>query len=194
MERKINLAWALRVNHYQILARLEAYIETRVPITVLRVCIARTTSPSLPKLPSEIVAIITSALQDLEYKSKLPEFLKLQMCLEGRCLPDAHFSQAMFGDAYSPSPDAEGEGESVKRVPGWVKVKEYLKRKCAPPGSSTWGQLDDSEDLEAGRRIIQAWDKKENEEIHQRVVSEHLRGIKYNVGYMTLYRKVCARR
>lgn len=97
MEGKISLAWAIEVDHAQLGARLEAYIETKAAVTTLGACLSRYRLPQngqVPErnLPQEVVDLIVHAVQDAVYKPRVQAWTKARNCVlkEGETLH--HFS------------------------------------------------------------------------------------------------------
>jgi len=98
MQDAITLAWAIRVDHAQLGARLEAYVETKAAISTLRACIAHSDIPSMSNLPPELVAMIVGTLKDLIYLLKIQDWNTARRCLLNDCSFKDHFTEEELWD------------------------------------------------------------------------------------------------
>lgn len=98
MQDAITLAWAVRVDHAQLGARLEAYIETKAAISTLRACVAHSDIHSMSSSPLELVAMIAGALTDLVYNQKIQGWNESRECLQNECKTTDHFTEAELED------------------------------------------------------------------------------------------------
>lgn len=102
MQDAITLAWAVNVEHAQLGARLEAYVETKAAISTLRACVAHSDIPSMSSSPPELMAMIAGALTDLIYKRKIHGWNIARECVENICKTPDHFTEAELEDKEYP--------------------------------------------------------------------------------------------
>lgn len=102
MQDAITLAWAVRVDHAQLGARLEAYVDTKAAISTLRACIAHSDIRSMSSLPPELVAMIVGTLKDLVYNQKIQGWITARECLQNDCKTTDHFTEEELRDIEYP--------------------------------------------------------------------------------------------
>ena len=90
-ENLLRLAWAIAIDHVQLSARLEAYVETKSAITTFIACIAHSSTPSMSKLPPETIAMIADELKDLVYIPIVQRALRAEKCIRNECRERDHF-------------------------------------------------------------------------------------------------------
>lgn len=93
MQDAITLAWAIKVDHTQLGARIEAYVETKAAISTLRACIAHSDVQSMSSLPPELVAMIVATLKDIVYVPKIQDWNTARRCLQDECSFKEHFTE-----------------------------------------------------------------------------------------------------
>ncbi len=98
MQDAVTLAWAVKVHHAQLGARLEAYVETKAAISTLRACVAHSVIPSMSSLPPELVAMIAGLFADLLYQRKIQGWNIAKACLQNHCITTDHFTEAELED------------------------------------------------------------------------------------------------
>ena len=118
MDGSISLAWAVEFNYTQLGARLEAYAGTKRAISIFRTCVKHSSNPPVSKLPPELVVLITDALKDAVYASKVPEWNKARRCMYGECQTRDHFTNSERAELVGMDVDSEGEEDSYLEEAG----------------------------------------------------------------------------
>lgn len=91
MNDKVHLAWAVKVDHAQLGARLEAYKATKAAVTTLKACMVHSPIRAMSQLPPEVVDMISDDLKDIAYVPKIRAWLAIDRCLRHTCSPREHF-------------------------------------------------------------------------------------------------------
>ncbi|KAL6712983.1 hypothetical protein ACLMJK_009379 [Lecanora helva] len=129
--RNINLAWAVPVDHAQLGARLETYVETKAAITTFRACLSHSSIPSMRNLPPEVMEMIAAALKDIAYVPKIRGWNRASKCVANNCKLEDHYSEsdvrgAYFACDYSKHADEMLFEYYLERHP--VAMKNHLRK------------------------------------------------------------------
>ena len=128
MDHHIDIAWALKVDHVQLGARLEAYVETKSAITTLRACLLRLSLPSNSSMPPEISEMIVDEVRDASYKRRISKWHQGRRCVQDECIATDHFTKNELACLdFDPYEDEEWLWEE-RREKHDSRVKNYLKK------------------------------------------------------------------
>ena len=94
MSGQVEISWALKIDHVQLGARLEAYVETKSAVTTFRACLLRLRLPSNSSISSEISQMVVDNLRDASYEPKILSWHKAQRCVQDTCTLTDHFTQS----------------------------------------------------------------------------------------------------
>lgn len=135
MDRKINIAWALKLDHAQLGARLEAYVETKSAVTTLQACLLRMSLPSTSSIPPEISQMIVDVLRDACYEPKILKWHEARRCVQSACTASDHFRHnELAGIDFTEKADSN---LWVERMHEHDKtVRDYLRRIKVSRGQS----------------------------------------------------------
>lgn len=135
MTHHINIAWALKVNHDQLGARLEAYVETKSVVNTLRACLLRLSLPSKSTIPPEISQMIVDKLRDASYLPKILKWHRRRRCVQDECETLDHVDMDVLADHKIDDPDDVDELFWEERMLKHdSRVEKYL-HKVNPPKS-----------------------------------------------------------
>ena len=129
MGHHIDIAWALKIDHAQLGARLEAYVESKSAITILRACLLRLNLPSNSSIPPEISQMIVDELRIASYKPKIYKWHQGRRCVQDECNLLGHFTRKELADLdYDCSNPAQEYLWEERREIHDSRVKKYLQR------------------------------------------------------------------
>ena len=129
MADEVMLAWALPVSRIQLGPRLMAYVETKAATHTLQLCAQKSNSPTLGKLPPEIVEMIASKVRDDRFRIRIEAWITGQRCFEDSCSPSHHYTAAELRDMITWASPVnrkglgyilDGDGESDARHKDYV--------------------------------------------------------------------------
>ena len=89
-ENSIRLVWVVPVDPDDLIARVEAYSETRPQVSALQQCREDGAPSLIAKLPTEVAEMVVSELEDSVYRDKITPWLRWRECRNDTCTDESH--------------------------------------------------------------------------------------------------------
>ncbi len=110
MINSLTVAWAIPVDTAFVGARIEAYVEAKATISMLRLCIKYAqTGISLGNIPTEMVENVATHVRQSIFESRLEGWQNAMTCCMGECSPRDHINPAEYLSDMEADSDMEDE-------------------------------------------------------------------------------------